>query len=61
MVSVNKITNKEPDSHESIIHIVREFKDINPRTYTITLRTNNMDVVLINVYVPTDEKDEEEK
>lgn len=47
--------------HESIIHAVREFKDINPRISTITLRTDNMDIVLINVHEPTDEKDEEEK
>jgi hypothetical protein len=46
---------------ESIIYAVREFKDINPKILTITLRTDNMAVVLINVYASTDEKDEEEK
>lgn len=45
--------------HESIIHAVTEFKDVNPRTSTF--RTGNMDIVLINVHAPTDEKDEEEK
>jgi len=47
--------------HECIIQPVREFRDINPRISTLTLRTGNMDIVLINVHAPTDEKDEEEK
>jgi len=47
--------------HESIIHAVREFKYINPRIFTITLRTENMNGTLINVHAPMDEKNEEEK
>lgn len=47
--------------HASIIHAVRKLKDINSRISTVTLRTDNMDVVLINVYSPINEKYEEEK
>lgn len=42
--------------HESIIDTEREFKDINPILSTITLRTDNMYVSLINVHAPTEEK-----
>lgn len=47
--------------HESIIHVVKDFKDINPRLSTLTLKTDNDDTVLINVHTPTEEKDEKEK
>lgn len=47
--------------HESIIHSVKGFRDISPRISTITLRTENVDVVLINAHAPTEEKDEDEK
>jgi len=45
--------------HESIIHAVKNFKDINPRLSTLTLKTDNFGTVLINVRTPTEEKDEE--
>lgn len=45
--------------HESIIHTVREFKDINPRISIITLKTDNIYVVLINIHIPKDKKDKE--
>jgi len=47
--------------HESIIHLVKEFRDINPRIATLTLKTDNFDMVLINVHAPTEDKEEEEK
>lgn len=47
--------------HESIIHTVKNFKDINPRISTITLTTNDLDVVIINVHAPTEKKGDDEK
>lgn len=47
--------------HESIIHLVIEFRDINPRIETLTLKTDNFDMVIINVHAPTEDKEEEEK
>jgi len=41
---------------ESIIHSVKEFRDINPRIATLTLKTDNF-----NAHAPTEDKDEEEK
>jgi len=46
--------------HESIIHTVKGFKDINPRRSTLTLKTDNFYMVLINVHASTEERDEEE-
>ncbi|CAI6370121.1 unnamed protein product [Macrosiphum euphorbiae] len=47
--------------HESIIHTVKEFRDISPRISTITIESENFDAVLINAHAPTEEKDEDEK
>jgi len=47
--------------HESIIHSVREFRNINPRISILTLKLDNMDEVHINIHAPINEKDEEEK
>jgi hypothetical protein len=47
--------------HESIIHTVKEFRDGNPRIFTLILTTENFDLVLINVHAPTEDKDEMEK
>lgn len=47
--------------HESIILVVKDFNDINPRLSTLTLKIENVNTVLINVHGPTEEKDEEEK
>lgn len=47
--------------HESIIHIIKDFKDINPRISTLTLKDKNLHIVLINVHATTEEKDEEIK
>jgi len=47
--------------HESIIDTVKEFRDISPRLSTLTLTTENFDLVLINVHAPTEDKDEIEK
>ncbi|XP_022180576.1 craniofacial development protein 2-like [Myzus persicae] len=47
--------------HESIIHMIKEFKDVNPRISTLTLKDKNIHVVLINVHAPTEDKDEEIK
>ncbi|XP_008179988.1 craniofacial development protein 2-like [Acyrthosiphon pisum] len=47
--------------HESIIHLVKEFRDINPRIATLTLKTDNFYMVIINVHAPTDDMEEEEK
>jgi len=47
--------------HESIIHMIKEFKDVNPRISTLTLKDKNLHIVLINVHAPTEEKDEEIK
>ncbi|KAF0769811.1 craniofacial development protein 2-like [Aphis craccivora] len=47
--------------HESIIHSVKEFRDINPRITTLTIKTDNFDMVLINAHAPTEDKNEEEK
>jgi len=44
--------------HESIIHTVKEFRDISPRISTITIKSENFDAVLINAHAPTEEKDE---
>lgn len=47
--------------HESIMHTVKEFRDISPKISTITIKSENFDVVLINAHAPTEEKDEDEK
>lgn len=47
--------------HESIIHTIREFKDINPRISIITFIIDNMDVVLKHAHVPMKEKNKEAK
>ncbi|XP_025415967.1 craniofacial development protein 2-like [Sipha flava] len=47
--------------HESIIHTAKEFKDINPRISTITIKSKNLDMILINAHALTEEKDEDEK
>jgi hypothetical protein len=41
--------------HDSIIHTVKNFKDINPIS-TITIKTNGLDMVIINVHESTEEK-----
>jgi len=46
---------------ESIIHTVKEFRDVSPRISTLTLTTENFDLVLINVHTSTEDKDEIEK
>ncbi|KAL4154026.1 hypothetical protein QTP88_001859 [Uroleucon formosanum] len=47
--------------HESVIHMIKEFKDVNPRISTLTLKDKNLHIVLINVHAPTEDKDEEKK
>lgn len=48
--------------HKSITHAIKDFKDINPRISTLTLKTDNVDILLlIYVYEPTEEKDEGKK
>jgi len=47
--------------HESIIHIVKDFRDISPRISTLILRTRDFRIVLINAHAPTEEKYDEEK
>lgn len=47
--------------HEYIIRLVKEFRDINPRIATLILKTDNFDMVIINVHAPTKDKEEEEK
>lgn len=46
--------------NESAIRIVKEFRDISPRTSTLILKTDNMVMVLINAHALTGEKDKEE-
>jgi len=46
---------------ESIIHLVKEFRDINLRIASLTLKTDNFDMVIINVHVQKYDKEEEEK
>lgn len=41
--------------------MVIEFRNINPRISTITIKTDNIDVALINVHPSTEEKYEDEK
>jgi len=45
--------------HESIIHTVKEFRDVCSRKCTLT--TENFDLVLTNVHAHTEDKDEIEK
>jgi len=40
--------------HESIIHTVKYFNDINPKLSTLTLKSDNVDTVLINVHALTE-------
>jgi len=47
--------------HESIIHMVKDFRDISPRISTLTLKTRDFRIVLIKAHAPTEEKDDEEK
>lgn len=47
--------------HESIIHMVKEFKDVNPRILTLTLNDKDFHIVLINIHAPTEDEDDEEK
>jgi hypothetical protein len=47
--------------NESIIHTVKNFEDVNPRISTITIKTNGLDMVIINVHAPTEEKGDDEK
>jgi hypothetical protein len=35
--------------YELIIHMVKDFRDISPRIFTLTLRTRDFRIVLINV------------
>jgi len=41
--------------------MIKEFKDVNPRIPTLTLKDKNLHIVLINVHAPTEEKEEEIK
>lgn len=47
--------------HESIILMIKEFKDVNPRISTLTLKDKNLYIMLINVHASTEEKDKEIK
>jgi len=47
--------------HESIIYTIKEFRDVSPRICTLTLATDNFDLVLINTHAPTEDKDEIKK
>jgi len=47
--------------HKSIIHALKDFKNINPRISTLTIKENGLDMVLINVYAPTEDKMDDEK
>jgi hypothetical protein len=47
--------------HESIIHMFKEFKDVNSRISKLTLKDKNLHIVLINVPALTEDKDEEKK
>lgn len=47
--------------YESIFHSVKEFTNVNPRISTLTLRTEKFDMVLINVHVYIEVKDDKEK
>lgn len=38
--------------HELIIHMVKNFKDISPRIYILTLRTNGFPIVLMLMHQP---------
>lgn len=60
-VKTNTVQGRGFAIHELIIHAVKDFKDINPRLKTLTLKTDNVDIVLINEHAPTEEKEEEEK
>lgn len=52
----------ETGLHKSIIHAVKDFKDINLRPLTLTLKIDNVNILLlINVHAPTKEKDEGKK
>lgn len=44
--------------HESIIHVIKEFKEVSPRFSTLTLKDKDLLIVLINVQVPTEDKNE---
>jgi hypothetical protein len=41
--------------------MIKEFKDVNLRISTLTLKDKNLHIVLINVHAPTEDKDEEKK
>ncbi|VVC36852.1 Endonuclease/exonuclease/phosphatase [Cinara cedri] len=43
------------------IALQEDFRGINPRISTLTLRTRDFRIVLINAHAPTEEKDNEEK
>ncbi|XP_008178164.1 uncharacterized protein LOC100570975 [Acyrthosiphon pisum] len=43
------------------MHMVKDLRDISPRISTLTLRTRDFQIVLINVHAPTEEIDDEEK
>lgn len=47
--------------HESISHTVKHFKDFNPIISTLTLKTNSLDIVLINLRAFTEDKRDVEK
>lgn len=47
--------------HESIIHSVKKFRDINPRISTLILKADDFGMVLINAQAPTGNKDGKEK
>lgn len=47
--------------HKSIIHMIEEFKDVNPRISTLTLKDKDLHIVLINVNMLTEDKEVEEK
>lgn len=47
--------------HESVIHMIKEFNNVSPRISTLTLKYNDLHIVLINVHVQMENKNEEEK
>lgn len=57
----NKIVHKLKSGfaiHESIIHVVKEFKDVSSIISTLTLKDKDFYILLINFYALMEDKDE---
>ena len=47
--------------HKSLIPVIKDFRDVNPRISILTLTTQWFDIGFVNPHAPTEDKRQEEK